>query len=327
MFFRLSDDASYGRFEYGADTELVHDHYYDVAERLSDGAIDEWQAIEGYERLAQNPAGSVHGNEGLGGIHLRLGRAEKARAHYDAAVRAGDRVIPGGYRGEITWGELDNRPYLRSLHGSALARLELGHGRAAAERLRRLLRYNPSDNTGARFLLGEAYLWADDLDAAGRALAAVVDEDRPPSQYLLGVVHVAQGRRVEAATAFRRGLAGNVYLAQALLDYRPVVPYAIGVFNGGYGGPDTAADHVGRNRELYRRHPRALALLDGLYRDGVVAHEVEDLYLLRAEHARVVGTTEAAVTNRRVIQAEIRAVVGSITDESSRAVVADLGSG
>ena len=325
MLFRLSDDGTYGRFEYGADTEALHDAYYDVAEHLAEGRLDEWEAIERYEALAARPYGVVHGNEGLGGLYAQRGDHRAARACYDAAVREGDRYIPKGYRGEIIWGEFDNRPYLRALHGAALSRLDLGHGRAAADRLRRLIRCNPSDNTGARFLLGEALVWADDFDAAERALRAVLDgEDHPPTQYLLGLVYVALGQHVQAATAFRRGLVGNVYVAQFVLERRPIAPYAIGVYNGGYGGPDTASDHYGRSRELYRRQPRAVALLDALYRDPAVAAHVEDVLLLRADHARVKGVSEKAISRRLLIQAEIEAEINLVTDESSEAIVTDL---
>ena len=74
----------------------------------------------------------------------------------------------------LPWGLIDNRPYLRCLHGYGLALWRRGETGAAAQVFRRLLWLNPSDNQGACFLIGpaeEGISWEtlDEQDRAGDA--------------------------------------------------------------------------------------------------------------------------------------------------------------
>ena len=315
MLFRFSDGATYGRFEWGTETDAVRDAYYDTAEQLADGLIDEWQAAEVYTELSKTPDGAIHGHEALGGLHQQRGEFRKARQHFDAALAAGDRLIPHQYAGEIIWGEFDNRPYLRALHGAALSRLRLGHGRAAAERIRRLLGYNPNDNTGARFLLGEALVRSGDFDAARAAL--LESPEHPSSWYLLGLIATIRDEAVVAATAFRRGIAANLYAAQMLAGISPVLPYEIGVFNGGYGGVGTAEEFYDDCRDLYDAHPVAQEFLKALLAHPRIAEEVLDLYELRVLHSRVNGVTMQSIRRRQALSSEMDAITDAISDETS----------
>lgn len=319
MFFRFSDDATYGRFEWGADTDAVRDAYYDTAEQLADGHIDVWQAIDAYAQLAQDPQGAIHGNESLGGIYLQQGDLREARTHFDRAVAAGDRLVPKRYRGEIIWGEFDNRPYLRALHGAAEVRLRLRHGRAAAERIQRLLRFNPNDNTGARFLLGEALVRAGDFNRAREVLLEA--PEHPSSWYMLGLVAILQDDAVAATTAFRRGAAVNLYAAQMITGVSPILPYDIGVFNGSYGGIDTAERFLDDCGDLFARHAPARDFLATLLRHPHVADEVENLYELRVLHTRVRGLETEAILRRRALSEEMEIVVEDMTDQTSRTLI------
>lgn len=93
--------------------------------------------------------------------HAHLGNwaldhfAERALAHYAVGVALGDVAIGADFRGLLPWGIVENRAYLRCLHGYALALWKLGRFDHAAEAMRRLLRINPTDNQGARFCLPE----------------------------------------------------------------------------------------------------------------------------------------------------------------------------
>lgn len=56
----------------------------------------------------------------------------------------------------LPWGLVDNRPYLRCLHGYGLALWQQGQTSAAAQVFRKMLWLTPDDNQGARFLLEPA---------------------------------------------------------------------------------------------------------------------------------------------------------------------------
>lgn len=93
--------------------------------------------------------------------HAHLGnqdfdsRPRKAIRHYEVGVRIGELSLGDGFDGLLPWGHLDNRPFLRCLHGYGLCLWRLGRFCEAAQVFDRMLWLNPSDNQGARFLLDE----------------------------------------------------------------------------------------------------------------------------------------------------------------------------
>jgi hypothetical protein len=56
----------------------------------------------------------------------------------------------------LSWGLIDNRPFLRCLQGYGLCLWRLGRGAEAADVFDRMLWMNPADNQGIRFLLPAA---------------------------------------------------------------------------------------------------------------------------------------------------------------------------
>jgi len=80
---------------------------------------------------------------------------EKAIRHYEVGVRIGELSLGEGFNGVLQWGHMDNRPFLRCVHGYGLCLWRLGRIKEAEDVFTRLLWLNPTDNQGARFLLGE----------------------------------------------------------------------------------------------------------------------------------------------------------------------------
>jgi hypothetical protein len=80
---------------------------------------------------------------------------EKAIRHYEAGVRIGELSLGEGFNGVLRWGCINNRPFLRCMHGYGLCLSRLGRLKEAEEVFTRMLWLNPSDNQGVRFPLGE----------------------------------------------------------------------------------------------------------------------------------------------------------------------------
>ena len=70
-------------------------------------------------------------------------------------MRIGELSVGEGFEGILPWGNIDNRPFLRCLHGYGLCLWRLGRTREAAKVFERMLWLNPPDNQGARFLLAQ----------------------------------------------------------------------------------------------------------------------------------------------------------------------------
>ena len=93
--------------------------------------------------------------------HAHLGnfafehRLEEAIRHYEAGVRIGELSLADDFDGLLPWGRIDNRPFLRCMHGFGLCLWRLGRLDEAAPVFERMLWLNPTDNQGIRSLLPE----------------------------------------------------------------------------------------------------------------------------------------------------------------------------
>ena len=91
--------------------------------------------------------------------HAHLGNfafddsAEFAIRHYEVGVRIGELSLGDKFDGVLSWGLIDNRPFLRCLYGYGLCLWRLERFDEAASVFERILWLNPSDNQGARFVL------------------------------------------------------------------------------------------------------------------------------------------------------------------------------
>ena len=92
---------------------------------------------------------------------------EQALAHFATGVEIGRQALGAHFDGVLSWYLLDNRPYLRCLHGYGLCLWRLDRFEDAVRVLEELLWLNPSDNQGARSHLAQVrarIAWADESE-------------------------------------------------------------------------------------------------------------------------------------------------------------------
>lgn len=91
--------------------------------------------------------------------HAHLGNFEfehspkQALRHYMVGAGIGALTLGTDFDGVLPWGLIDNRPFLRCLHGIGLCFWRLGEMKEAAKTFTRMLWLNPADNQGERFNL------------------------------------------------------------------------------------------------------------------------------------------------------------------------------
>ncbi len=95
-------------------------------------------------------------------------RTREALRHYQVGVAAGDHALGPRFNGLLPWDRLDNRPFLRAVHGLGLCHWKLEDLAAASRVFRRLLWLDPEDSLGVTRLFddlerGEPYRDRDDL--------------------------------------------------------------------------------------------------------------------------------------------------------------------
>lgn len=76
-----------------------------------------------------------------------------AEKHYTKAYEIGLSVLPTNFQGKLPWGWVDNRPFLRTLHGLALIKLRQGNTTDTKKLLEWLIKLEPYDQMGARAIL------------------------------------------------------------------------------------------------------------------------------------------------------------------------------
>jgi tetratricopeptide (TPR) repeat protein len=105
--------------------------------------------------LAADPK-HIDALNGLGTVYFHEKRLEEAGSLHERALAATMKFYKGGKAPDhVDWESPHDRALLRALHGSALVAFRKGETKEAERRFDELLKLNPDDNTGARFLLAD----------------------------------------------------------------------------------------------------------------------------------------------------------------------------
>ena len=184
------------------------------------------------------------------------------RKHYERALAAGEKALgPQAFKDDVGhfWGILDTRPYMRARSALADCLWECGERAAAIDHLLDMLRLNPNDNQGVRYLLTSWLLSVRDHDATEELLRIYKND------------YSANWSYSETLLAFRKGdeLGSRRYLANAW-QFNPHVPaLLIGAVamprqTPDYyspGSPDEAILYVQDNRDNWASTEGALPWL------------------------------------------------------------------
>ena len=152
---------------------------------------------------------------------------------YRKGLEAGEKAIgPAAFQEDVGhfWGLLETRPYMRARGGLAQALWDVGRHDEAIEHYRELLRLNPNDNQGNRYLLAGCLL-ALDRDADLTALlTAYGQESTAEWSYTWALIaYRRDGDSVEARSLLEKATTANSHVASYLLGRKKLprkpVPY------------------------------------------------------------------------------------------------------
>lgn len=145
----------------------------------------------------------------------------EALSLYAAGVKAGERSLGDKiFQEEIGhfWGMIETRPYMRARQGLAQCLWELGEFKEAVGHYRDMLRLNPNDNQGIRYILASSLLKLGEINTLQELLEQY---DEPSANWLYTralVAFLQQGDSPEA----------RQQLLQAQEYNRYVIPYLLG---------------------------------------------------------------------------------------------------
>lgn len=188
----------------------------------------------------------------------------EARDLYARGLEAGELALgPEGfeeYAGHF-WGFLETRPYMRARHGLALALLKLGEEEQAMEHFRAMLKLNPGDNQGIRYLLLGSLLRRDDIPALKALMTDYADEWSVYWLYTRALIAYREGKGSTPATLklLKDARSANEHVAAVLSEFKPPM-----LSRSGYvtvGGADEAAEYVRECAAAWRKTPGAVEWL------------------------------------------------------------------
>ncbi len=216
-------------------------------------AGDRRSALKFFRRALKLDPRHADAHNHLGIVSLETRKLTAAVKHFRAAVDAGQRQLERD-GAEVPWGIIENRSYLRALGNLALA---LAAQRKWAEALalhRQLLKLNPDDNQGVRYLIGPEYLRVGDNDSAIEAFAACAHEEVGCAFGLALAKLRARGPSAEIGEALLTGFAANRYVAPMLLgeEWERLDAY----HGTNMAEPEWAGDVVTAQADLWHAVPR-----------------------------------------------------------------------
>jgi tetratricopeptide (TPR) repeat protein len=151
----------------------------------------------------------------LGNIEWHRRKIDRARKYYETGYRIGLLAIPEDFKGQLPWGIIENRPFLRATQGFGLALLRKKRTIEACEAFESLLRLNPNDNQGVRFLLVDIYLNERAIPKARAVLAAHQPDGM--NIYSMALLEALEGRRREALRWLCRAVSYNPWVPDMIV--------------------------------------------------------------------------------------------------------------
>jgi tetratricopeptide (TPR) repeat protein len=138
------------------------------------------------------------------------------------------------------WGILESRPYMRALHGLGLTTWKQGRLESAIDIFKQMLKLNPNDNHGARYLMGPIYHQMENLEEAARWYQR--NGDDPDNLYNFGLVLIQQNKLEKAARILIFAIFSNPYIAPMLLGDK--LPKRDWWHSTSWAEPEYAGDYV-----------------------------------------------------------------------------------
>ncbi len=188
------------------------------------------------------------------------GRLDEALKLYEQGLSAGRRAIGEKafeeHEGHF-WGILETRPYMRARLGLAQCLWAARRREEAADHYREMLRLNPDDNQGVRYVLASCLLDLDRDDELSKLLEGYEDDASTEWAYTKALLAYRQeGDSERACKLLKRAVEANEHIPHYLVGARPM-PRQMPEYVT-FGGEDEAASYVAGSLSGWRNSPGAI---------------------------------------------------------------------
>lgn len=217
----------------------------------------------------------------LADIAKNAGDYREAENILNKGVQYFKSIIPEGFNGEIPWGFTGNQPLLRLYHELLITYDQQNKTGLAIEAGQKMLNYNPDDNQGIRWLMGDLYLKNGNMNEAEQFFRKNASQ-YPPLRYSYALLLVIQNKRWDAITQFRLGFLENIYVSEILSFKAPLIRYAV-YEQSNLNGLEIAGDYAMSMTEFWMENIEALQMMDFLKKHPIVYGEINQVFALLQE--------------------------------------------
>jgi ST7 protein. len=162
------------------------------------------------------------------------------------------------------WGLVETRPYMRSLQGLAKCLWEIGERQESIEKYSELIRLNPSDNQGIRYILINCLIAVQSNESAEKLLVEY-PENSAFLLYSAALLYFRQSRAVKARNALKKAYSANKHVPDFLLNpekkYKSTSQIEIDYCGYARGEASEANEYRELAGEVWRETSGALAWL------------------------------------------------------------------
>ena len=187
----------------------------------------------------------------------------QAKEFFQQGVAAGERALGAEMFEEAVghfWGMTETRPYMRARAGLAGCLWRMGEHRTAIEHYQDMLRLNPGDNQGIRYLLAHCLVEMGDDDALKTLLDEYPDDASAAWMYTRALLMFRQEGASDAATALlEEALSFNAFVPSYLLGQKRL-PRQLPMYVG-FGDENEAIAYAAEAKQTWGQNQAALAWL------------------------------------------------------------------
>ncbi|MBK9710364.1 MAG: hypothetical protein IPO81_03375 [Kouleothrix sp.] len=193
-----------------------------------------------------------------------------AKEFYEQGVQAGARALgPHVFEEDAGhfWGIIETRPYMRARAGLAASLWQLGERAAAIEHYADMLRLNPGDNQGLRYVLASCLLRQGDDEALAKLLDQYDDASAEWYYTRSLLLFRGAGASADASAALKNAFGKNRFVPDYLLGKKRLPRQPPAYISP---GDDTeAVSYAAGAADAWRETPGALEWLSSNLADGL----------------------------------------------------------
>ena len=149
-----TDDETNKAFQYGTFSRdwAEEEELDELIDSLEAGRISHKQGLLRARKLLVKFPGQLEIQNFMANRLWSLEMRDESTDMREKAYRQACALLPPGFKGQISWAEIDNRSFLRIAHGFLLGLMHRGDGKAAKALAKKLLAWCPPEfDTKSRF--------------------------------------------------------------------------------------------------------------------------------------------------------------------------------